>query len=386
MYRLLPHVQPYAWGSTTAFTDLLGLCATGGPQAELWLGAHPALPADVVLPSGTIGLDEAIAADPLGWLGASTLHRFGPGLPFLLKVLAAAQPLSIQAHPSKAQAEKGFSRENAAGLASDASNRNYRDANHKPELICALTEFEGLCGFRSERSAVSLLRRFESEILRVTASAVETQGMVPALALLLRSTADECAEAIAEVVGRQSADLVHIGELARVYQGDPGVLVALLLNHVVLAPGEALFLGSGNLHAYLRGTGVEIMASSDNVLRGGLTPKHVDVDELIRVVHPEPGVVPRVASERVTDGLVRWPVPVPDFLLWRAEVGASVASVAVPTSGPAIVLCTEGTVQCVSADGVIELARGDSAASRAGESLMCSGAGTAFVGTVGRTG
>ena len=383
MYRLLPHVQPYAWGSVTAFSQLLGLPATGGPQAELWLGAHHSLPSDVLIGDRTVPLDEAIASDPLGWLGEAVVARFGPRLPFLVKVLAAAQPLSIQAHPSKAQAELGFARENALGLALDGPTRNYRDPNHKPELICALTEFEGLCGFRSEVAAVALLRRFDTELLRAAASAVETQGMVPALAVLLRASRDECSEAIAEVVGRTFADLVHIAELARGYPGDPGVLVALLLNYVVLSPGESLFLGAGNMHAYLRGTGIEIMASSDNVLRGGLTPKHVDVDELIRIVHPEPGVVPMVNAKTMADGVQCWPVPVPDFLLWRAEVGAKSTSVVVPVRGPAVVLCTEGTVQCVSGEGVIDLSRGGSAVSRAGDSLLCSGIGTVFVGAVG---
>ena len=383
MYRLLPHIQAYAWGSTTAFTDLLGLPATGAPQAELWLGAHPALPADVVLGDRTIPLDEAIAADPAGWLGAAVITRFGSTLPFLVKVLSAAEPLSIQAHPSKAQAEAGFARDNALGLVPDAPNRNYRDANHKPELICALTDFEGLCGFRSESAAVALFRRFQASLLREAASAVETQGMGPALGLLLRASREECNTAIADVVGRAFPDLHHVAELAQRYPGDPGVAVALLLNHVVLAPGEALYLGAGNLHAYLRGTGVEIMANSDNVLRGGLTSKHVDVDELLRVVHPEPGALPRATSEAVAKGLTRWPVAVADFLLWRAQPTQSQASVAVPVGGPAVVLCTEGFVQCVSEDGAVELGRGEAAVSRSVDALLCSGQGTLFVGSVG---
>ena len=383
MYRLLPHVQPYAWGSVTAFSQLLGLPTTGGPQAELWLGAHHSLPSDVVIGDRTLPLDEAIASDPLGWLGEAVVARFGPRLPFLVKVLAAAQPLSIQAHPSKVQAELGFGRENALGLPLDGPTRNYRDPNHKPELICALTEFEGLCGFRSEVAAVALLRRFDTELLRAAASSVETQGMAPALSVLLGASRDECSEAIAEVVGHAFTDLDHIAELARTYPGDPGVLVAMLLNYVVLSPGEALFLGAGNMHAYLRGAGIEIMASSDNVLRGGLTPKHVDVDELIRIVHPEPGVVPMVDPQTMAEGVQCWPVPVPDFLLWRAEVAAKSTSVVVPVRGPAVVLCTEGTVQCVSGEGVIELSRGGSAVSRAGDSLLCSGIGTVFVGAVG---
>ena len=383
MYRLLPHVQAYAWGSTTAFTESLGLPATGGPQAELWLGANPALPADVVLGDRTIPLDQAIASDPTGWLGDKVITRFGPTLPFLVKVLSAAQPLSIQAHPSKAQAEAGFARDNAHGLAADAPDRNYRDANHKPELICALTDFEGLCGFRSEAAAVVVLRRFEASLLREAASAVETQGMGPALGLLLRASREECSEAIADVVGRRFPDLGHVAELAARYPGDPGVAVALLLNHVVLAPGEALYLGAGNLHAYLRGTGVEIMANSDNVLRGGLTLKHVDVDELVRVVHPEPGVLPRATAEAVAKGLTRWPVPVADFLLWRAQPTSSQAAVAVSVDGPAVVLCSDGVVHCVSEDGAVELGRGEAAVSRSVDTLLCSGEGTLFVGSVG---
>ena len=395
MFRLYPPSQSYPWGSVSAIPALFGEPETGLPVAELWLGAHPTLPAEVDRGDGRgrVSLAAAIAADPTAWLGASAVARFGVELPFLLKVLAADQPLSIQAHPSKAQAEAGFAAENAAGVPLGAPNRNYRDANHKPELLLALTEFEGLCGFVTVEEAVSRLGGIDAPLLVRAVEALTADGsqsdadrLRESVRIVLGSSADDVGEAMARVrlaVGARPA-LAIACDLDHRYPDDPGVLVALLLNRVTLAPGEAVFLGAGNLHAYLHGLGVEIMASSDNVLRGGLTAKHVDVDELVAVLDPRPGAVPFSVPRPAGPGVLSWPVPVDDFLLWRVELGASVDGPAqVHCDGPAVVLVIDGAMRVASASGTVALARGQSAVSMATPTMRFDGRGTAFVATVG---
>ncbi len=259
-------LQHYAWGSPTVIPALLGREPDGRPVAELWLGAHASAPARSP-GHGDLGLDRLVAQDPLAALGTRVVDRFGPQLPFLLKVLAADAPLSIQAHPSLDQARAGFERENAAGLALDAPDRVYRDANHKPELICALTEFEALCGFRPVDQSAEILEGINAPTL--VGMAAHLRAYEPANALrtvlssLLRLQGSERARIVDSVVERcrtvVAAGGLHAGpaslcvRLADEHPGDPGVIAALLLNHVVLQPGEALVLGPGNLHAYLRG-------------------------------------------------------------------------------------------------------------------------------------
>lgn len=288
-------IQPYAWGSRTAIAALRGEPSpSAGPQAELWIGAHPKAPSRVRVNGRWVPLPELIAADPAGILGAAAAARFDGQLPYLLKVLAAERPLSIQAHPNRDQAREGFARENRLKIPLDAPHRNYRDANHKPECLCALTPFWGLSGFRAvpeilarleplvaSRAAgplAELARREACEGLRnlftwlMTLPATEREPLVAAAA------------AQAAVLADRDPAFGWVARLQAEYPGDAGVLAPLLLNLVCLAPGEALFLPAGELHAYLEGVGIELMANSDNVLRGGLTPKHVDLPELLRVL------------------------------------------------------------------------------------------------------
>ncbi len=284
-------VRPYAWGSPTAIPHLLGVEPTGEPQAEMWMGAHPGAPSRTA--RGT--LVEVIEADPERELGARAVAKFGPRLPFLLKILAAGAPLSLQVHPNLAQAREGYADEERRGVPADAPHRNYKDANHKPELICALTEFDGLCGFRDPAQAADLLDGLGVDSLKPYVDLLHAHPEDAALREVLTAVLSADPEEMARTVAEATAACTRLGgayapyaDIAHHYPGDPGVIAAMLLNHVRLQPGEALFLGAGIPHAYLNGLGVEIMANSDNVLRCGLTPKHVDVPELLRIVRFEP--------------------------------------------------------------------------------------------------
>lgn len=381
-------VQNYPWGSETAIFELLGRQPTGEPAAELWLGAHPTAPARVGPEAW--GLDEVIGADPVGALGEEAAAAFGE-LPFLFKVLAAAEPLSLQAHPSSEQARRGFAREESAGIAVDAPERSYRDRSHKPELICALTPFEALCGFRDPAATLDLLDLLECRELdplraRLVASR-EADGLAAGLEWLLTREPTAAAELVTAVIracdapetsawGAERATAIGLG---RRYPDDAGVVTSLLLNHVRLEPGQALFLGAGTLHTYLEGAGVELMANSDNVLRGGLTTKPVDVAALLEIVDTSP-VSPVVQNPETRAGLARYDSPVPEFSLWRLEVGPSTAA---EVPGPTIVLCVAGTVDA----GRHVLDRGTAAWIPASdEPVALSGKGTLYGAGVGAGG
>jgi mannose-6-phosphate isomerase len=401
MDRLANTVRPYAWGSTTAIPALLGTPPTGQPQAELWMGAHPGAPSRIDRGDGPRSLADVIAADPRAELGDAVVRRFGPRLPFLLKVLAAASPLSLQVHPDLDQARTGHDDEERRGVPLDAPHRNYKDANHKPELICALEPFDGLCGFRPAPGTADLLEALgvgplkpytdilraqpESQALREVLTAVLTAD--PAATADTVDQAARAAERLAAADGPHAAACAAYASIARAYPGDPGVIAAMLLNHVRLEPGEALYLGAGVPHAYLSGLGVEIMANSDNVLRCGLTPKHVDVPELLRVVDfrgSGPGVLrpaPATGAEGATGELV-YPTPVDDFRLSRRTLDGTTPW---RLTGPApqILLCTEGNVVLRAAEGTeLPLARGESAYLAAGSEAEADGAGTVFRATV----
>ncbi|MEW6430650.1 MAG: mannose-6-phosphate isomerase, class I [Myxococcota bacterium] len=381
MLRLVNPVQPYAWGSPTAIPALLGVPPTGAPQAELWLGAHPSAPSQV---AGDGGLDAAIARAPARLLGEAVVARFGARLPFLLKVLAAAQPLSLQAHPSLAQAKEGFAREEARAVPRGAAHRNYKDANHKPELICALGEFHALCGFRRLADSVALFRGLGATSL---ADRLERDGLKASFAHVMtrpeterRSLASSIAEACAaRPPDGFEAECAWGVRLAQQYPGDVGLVGALLLNLVTLREGEALYLPAGNLHAYLEGVGVELMANSDNVLRGGLTPKHVDVPELLGVLSFEDGpakvLTPVGAPEAVYE------TPAPEFRLSRVDVAGPVT---LPRRGPEVLLVVRGAVEASCGGEVLDLAQGESVFVGADEgALELDGEGRVFRATVG---
>jgi mannose-6-phosphate isomerase len=351
-------IRDYAWGSRSVLAQLQGRPSPSpGPEAELWIGAHPGSPSTV----DGVPLDQLIAAAPSAWLGGRALVRFGPRLPYLLKVLAAEAPLSLQAHPDAARARERFA----------AGDPNYVDGHHKPELLVALTPFEALCGFRPVRESAAALAALG---LDEAAAAVGRGDLATGVRLLLGLPRDR-------VVAISGGGLT--GRLAAAYPGDPGALVALLLNHVTLQPGEAIWMPAGNLHAYLRGVGVEIMAASDNVLRGGLTPKRVDVAELLRVLRFTVLESPVVPAVPVAPGVVTWPVPVPDFALHRVALGGS-APVPLSPPGPRVVLCTAGKVFADDGQGAVTLAPGQAAIGRAGGGpVVLTGEGEAFVASLG---
>lgn len=381
MDRLDNTIRPYAWGSTTAIPGLLGVQPTGEPQAEMWMGAHPGAPSRTA--RGT--LVEVIDAHPARELGEEAVAKFGPRLPFLLKILAAGAPLSLQVHPDLAQAQQGYEDEERRGIPVDAGHRNYKDANHKPELICALTEFDGLCGFREPARAAELLDALGVDSLKPYVDLLHAQPEEAALREVLTAilTADraEMAHTVTEAAAacaRLGGDHAPYADIAHHYPGDPGVIAAMLLNHVRLQPGEALFLGAGIPHAYLNGLGVEIMANSDNVLRCGLTPKHVDVPELLRIVRFEaadPGVLRPEASP---DGEEVYETPIDEFRLSRYVLPEGSAPHDLTRTTPQILLCTAGSVRA----GEHELSPGQSVFVPAGEKAEVSGTGTVFRATV----
>ncbi|MGW7466128.1 mannose-6-phosphate isomerase, class I [Streptomyces xantholiticus] len=390
MDRLANTVRPYAWGSTTAIPELLGVAPTGEPQAEMWMGAHPGAPSRVTRGAERDRpLSEVIAAAPERELGEAAVAKFGPRLPFLLKLLAAGAPLSLQVHPDLTQARDGYGAEESAGVPLDAPHRNYKDANHKPELICALTPFDGLCGFRSAAAAAELLAGLEVDSLKPYVDLLHAQPEEAALREVLTAvlTADpqEMAATVAEAAAaaeRLGGDYAPYAAIAHHYPGDPGVIAAMLLNHVRLQPGEALFLGAGVPHAYLDGLGVEIMANSDNVLRCGLTPKHVDVPELLRIVRfeaTEPGIL---RPEESPSGEEVYDTPIDEFRLSRYVLAPDAEPRDLTASTPQILLCTAGSVTA----GELTLAPGESAFVPAGEKAELSGTGggpgTVFRATV----
>ncbi|QLE72321.1 mannose-6-phosphate isomerase, class I [Streptomyces rectiverticillatus] len=391
MDRLVNTVRPYAWGSTTAIPALLGTAPTGEPQAELWMGAHPGAPSRV--DRGGSGedlrpLSDVIAADPEGELGARAVRRFGPRLPFLFKVLAAGSPLSLQVHPDLARAAAGHAAEEARGVPLDAPHRNYKDTDHKPELLCALTPFEGLCGFRAPGETAALLAALDVDSLKPYADLLHARPEADALREVLTAvlTADpgEMARTVTEAAAAAERLSAQEGpyrdactayvSLARHYPGDPGVIAAMLLNHVRLQPGEALYLGAGVPHAYLDGLGVEIMANSDNVLRCGLTPKHVDVPELLRVVRFESTAAAVLRPEADAGGEEVYATPVEEFRLSRFDLAPG-ATTTLPAGTPQILLCTSGTAVLRTADDgqELRLRQGESAFVRAAESVVLAG-------------
>ena len=415
--------RDYAWGSTTAIAGLLGYDPSGRAEAELWLGAHPGSPSVITDPEQVGGhrtlLDwiDAAPEEALGAALAATAAPVPPRLPFLLKILAAAGPLSLQAHPTSERARIGFGLENAAGIAPDAADRNYRDPFHKPEAIFALSDtFEALCGFRD----LAGIRGILGELRALDVASDNPQpGALDALErhLLgpdaLRDCVDwllrdgrggdtgEVAWLVERVVALadSAADLAESGaildfplelatvrDLARAYPGDPGIVISLLTNRVTLKRGEVLYLPAGNIHAYLSGLGVELMAASDNVLRGGLSPKHIDVDELLEVLDftalPVPYLPPVVSSP----GVSVYRPDVDDFALVHiaaeAEGAAGVPMRQLTLTGPAIAICTAGGFLVAGAGSSVALKRGESVYITPNEgTLTFAGVGEVFLAT-----
>lgn len=367
-------IQPYAWGSHTAIAELMGEQGpTEQPQAELWMGAHPKSPSQVWLQETWQPLDRVIARHPLGMLGDKVAAGFGRQLPFLFKVLAAGQPLSIQAHPDKSQARHGFKRENRTGIPLNAYNRNYKDDQHKPECICALTPFWGMCGFRTTEVAYNLIEPVWplqesnwSEPLDKIRRATSLQGFFTFLMNLDDNARMALIDHVVRRVTRKKGQDIAYDWVLRLnerYPHDIGVLSPLMLNMIQLQPGQALFLPARQLHAYLEGLGIELMANSDNVLRGGLTPKHVDVPELLAILDFEPFDVQILLPQGADSSEKKYPGRAQEFALSVLDASDTAAMQCInKIPGPEILFCIHGEAvfSWPQMDGEMVVRRGQS--------------------------
>lgn len=381
MYKLNNVLRPYPWGSKTAIAELLGRTPSGGPEAELWIGAHQGAPSTIEGTDET--LTELISRNPEQTLGVTSRVAFGDRLPFLLKVLAAERALSLQVHPTLAQAASGFQAENAAGIPQDAENRNYKDDNHKPEMIFALTPFDALCGFRSAADSLTIFRHLADcaslaaiefpAVLQEVISRLQNTDSSAALRQafeLLINGGESVAGAVEWVVAllesgaplepfqREFTTVVNLNDQ---FPGDPGVLISLLLHRVQLLPGECLSMPAGNVHAYLDGLGIEVMASSDNVLRGGLTTKFIDIPELLRTVDFRELPAPSVTASTTALGQELYVPGFNEFQLQRIIVQPGGEPVPLAQNGPLLVLVISGAALLDSPRGDLALARGESA-------------------------
>ncbi|CCJ70685.1 Mannose-6-phosphate isomerase [Cronobacter condimenti 1330] len=382
MKKLINAVQNYAWGSKTALTELYGVENPDGlPMAELWMGAHPKSSSKVQDAQGqTRALRDVIDADKSALLGAPVAARFGE-LPFLFKVLCADQPLSIQVHPNKQASEEGFARENAAGIPLTAAERNYKDPNHKPELVFALTPFLAMNAFREFSDIVSLLQPVAGAHTAIAhfLAAPDADRLRDLFAGLLNMQGEEKSRALAvlkaTVASQQGEPWDTIRFIAQFYPDDSGLFSPLLLNVVKLNPGEAMFLFAETPHAYLQGVALEVMANSDNVLRAGLTPKYIDIPELVANVK----FVAKPAAELLTqpqkhDGALEFPIPVDDFAFSLHDLGTQPQRLAQESA--AILFCVEGEAVLSKNDERLVLKPGESAFVAANESpVSVSGVG-----------
>ncbi|MDD7384612.1 MAG: mannose-6-phosphate isomerase, class I [Actinomycetaceae bacterium] len=419
MKRLIGNVRAYSWGSVSAIPGLLGLPPADHPVAEVWFGAHPDASAYLTADTAALfvrnedlyttpervksstgnsevsgvrraqgvetGVDTTVCAAaqcpedetlrayiarrPTQILGQDVAEHFHGELPYLLKLLAADQPLSLQVHPSLEQAQEGFEREERQGVPRSSHTRNYKDANHKPELIYALSPFFALAGFRAPRRILSVLEGVNTPVVDAVAQLIRSRGVRPAFEFLLSDPSARMPEAISAVAqgcqsrrgvspSRASDDVVQV--LASKYPHDPGVIASLLLNPVLLRPGEALFLPAGMVHSYISGLGVEIMANSDNVLRAGLTNKHVDVPELLRIVSTQAAPPIRIAPEIESRYVSTFYAPVDDFQLSSIRLTDASIFVPIPGSGPRTLVCVEGAAQVSTHEETMALNVGQS--------------------------
>lgn len=374
MQKMKNAVQNYAWGSTNALTELYGIAnPQAKPMAELWMGAHPKSSSEVADANGLWhSLRDVIEQDPDANLGHDVFQRFGE-LPFLFKVLCAAQPLSIQVHPSKRAAEIGFAKENQAGIPLDAAERNYKDANHKPELVYALTPFQAMNGFRTLDDIAALLQPLAAAHPDIAAFLREpdTEHLATLFASLLSMEGEPKTRALGILKAALNNQLGEpwdtIRSISRFYPEDSGLFSPLLLNVVTLQPGEAMFLYAETPHAYLDGVALEVMANSDNVLRAGLTPKFIDIPELMANLQfiPKPADTLLTQPQQQGNELV-FPIPVEDFAFSLHTLTADPQVLA--QNSAAIVFCVTGQAVLKKQQQEISLQPGESCFIPANES------------------
>jgi mannose-6-phosphate isomerase len=369
LVRISGEVKNFSWGSKHLIQDQLGLGPTNQEVAEVWFGTHDGGQSKL-LTSGQ-NLSEAI----------------GSKLSFLVKFLAADSPLSIQVHPNALQAKAGFAKENAAGIDLADPKRNYKDDSHKPEILIALSAFKALCGFRPR-----------AEILEIFLAFSESEARFGELAALLATEAslEEIFSELledSELAGRfarsvAGLDIDSISEQARAlvvdllgkYPGETGALVSLLLNFIQLAPGEAIYLPAGNLHAYLSGLGLEVMAASDNVIRGGLTSKHIDKAELRNITDFSELAEPKVSLKKLAEGLVEYPVSASEFRVYRAQISGANLLADIDLPAAAVIVCVSGEIAVgTSLEEREVLKKGDVVFVSEAKKFSLSGSGDAFV-------
>jgi mannose-6-phosphate isomerase len=349
-------VQEYAWGSKTAIAELLGKPVPScNPQAELWMGAHSKAPSQVFINGRWRSLLDVLRESPREVLGKKAAEKYSGTLPFLFKILAAAKPLSIQAHPDKEQARSGFLRENRLGIPLDAPHRNYKDDNHKPEIICAVTKFRALNGFRPIGEILSLLNKIRvpalSKQIDAFCSRPNRKGLRKFFQALMTMDGEPRLQAVQEIA---ASDRVQddgspiwkwMTELNREYPGDIGILAPVLLNLLELEPGDAMYLPAGHLHAYLHGVAIELMANSDNVLRGGLTSKHIDIDELLNILNFSNGKPAVLKPKKKVPPEAFYNTPAAEFALSVIDVDTAAVYRSAKTRSVEIMICTQGNAE-----------------------------------------
>ena len=369
LVRISGEVKNFSWGSKHLIQDQLGLGPTNQEVAEVWFGTH-AGGQSKLLSSGQ-NLSEAI----------------GSKLSFLVKFLAADSPLSIQVHPNALQAKAGFAKENAAGIDLADPKRNYKDDSHKPEILIALSAFEALCGFRPRAEILEIFLAFSEFEARFgeLAAVVATDANLEEIFSELLEDSELAGRFASSVAG---LDIDSISEQARVlvvdlldkYPGETGALVSLLLNFIQLAPGEAIYLPAGNLHAYLSGLGLEVMAASDNVIRGGLTSKHIDKAELRNITDFSELAEPKVSPKKLAEGLVEYPVSASEFRVYRAQITGTNLLADIDLPAAAVIVCGSGEIAVgTSLEEREVLKKGDVVFVSEAKKFSLSGSGDAFV-------
>ncbi len=363
IFKLKGIVQNYAWGNKSYIPNLLGIDNTDNkPFAELWMGAHSKAPSIIAESSKTLNI--AIEDNPIELLGSKVAKNFNNKLPYLFKVLSSEKPLSIQAHPNLQQAQAGFAKENKQAIELTDFYRNYKDDNHKPELICALTEFHAMCGFRQADEIINNFKKCQldeyldsfkdfvdkkdSESLKILfAEVLSSKGIKKGRMLIaLENSAPTLDDELTSM---------WVQKMMKLYENDIGALSPLFLNTFILQPGQAIYLKAGILHAYLQGTGMEIMANSDNVLRGGLTPKNIDVDELLSILDTQMAR-PEIQSYPDTNAITEYNIPINEFSLRRVNLHKTTA---VANNGPSIAIVIDGNAKITSDRNVESLVKGD---------------------------
>lgn len=347
-------VMEYGWGSQREMQEFMGMPdKIGRPMAELWMGAHPKDPSKVMVDGQWRSLERVISENSEAALGSAVSESFGAKLPFLFKLLAIESPLSIQVHPDMSRAERGYLRENSAGIPLGAPERNYKDENHKPEVICALTDFCGLIGFREIKEIVELFEEAFPSVLDAELAMLrdlkDPKGLEKFFTSLMKMKGKSktrilsMAGEIAENRGGTDPAFYRVKQLCEKFPGDTAALFPLMLNVVDLKPGDAVYIAPGELHAYLNGMGIELMSNSDNVLRGGLTNKHVDVEELLKIVDFREQPVNRISPSVIGKGEIQYSTPAKEFLLSILTIKEKGIFKSRPNQGPEILLCAGGT-------------------------------------------